>query len=111
MVHGNFHVPCNIGTMSEILYPKVNGIFHLSCNIETNIIFKKMLLPKGSTEIPMYPITLRLIQKFFTERVQGNFLASCTIETNSRIFLLKGFMEISMNPVALRLILFKNVFS
>ena len=30
----------------------------------------------------MYPVTLRLIQKFCTERVHGNFHVSSNIETN-----------------------------
>ena len=33
----------------------------------------------------MYPVTLRLIQKFFTERVHRNFHVLCNIETNSEI--------------------------
>ena len=57
----------------------------------------------------MYPGTLRLIQKLCTERVHGNFLVSFNIETNSKMFLPKGSMEISMYPVILRLILLKNV--
>ena len=43
-----------------------------------------MFLPKWSMEISTYPVTLilRLYQKFFTERVHGNFHVSCNIETN-----------------------------
>ena len=63
-----------------------------------------MFLPKWSMEISMYPVTLRLIQKFFTERVHRNFLVLSNIETNSKMFLLKGSMEISMYPVTLRII-------
>ena len=55
-------------------------------------------------EISMYPVTLRLIQKFFTERVHGNFHVSCNIETDSKMFLPEGSIEISMYPVTLRLI-------
>ena len=89
-----------------------------------------MFLPKGSMEISMYPVTLRLtllkknaftykrvlgnfhvssnietniIQKCFTERVQGNFHVSCNIETNSKMFLPKWSMEISTYLVTLRL--------
>ena len=85
-------------------------------------------------EISLYPVILRLIQKFFTKRVHRNFHVSCNIETNSKMFLptYKWSMEIStytvtllmrlyqkfftervhgnsMYPVTLRLILFKNV--
>ena len=37
---------------------------------------------KASIEISIYPVTLRLIQKLFTETVHGNFHVSCNIETN-----------------------------
>ena len=71
-VHGNFHVSCNIETNSEILYQK--GPWKFPCtvrsNIETNL---KMFLLKGPMEISMYPVILRLTQKFFTKRVHGNF--------------------------------------
>ena len=63
-----------------------------------------MLLSKGSMEISMYPVTFRLIQKFFTKRVHGNFYVPSSIKTNSKMLLLKRFVEISMYPVILRLI-------
>ena len=65
-----------------------------------------MRLPKGSMEISMYPVTLGLIKKFFTERVHGNFHVSCNIETNivQKMFLPNSSMEISMYPLKLRLI-------
>ena len=60
----------------------------------------------------MYPVTLRLIQKFCTERVHGNFLASCNIETNSKMFLpIKWSMEISTYPVTLILRLYQKFFT
>ena len=59
---------------------------------------------KASMEISMYPVTLRLIQKFLTERVHGNFHVSYNIEINSKMFLPKGSMEISMYPATLRII-------
>ena len=59
---------------------RVHGNFHVSCNIEANII-----------------------KKCFTKRVHGNFHVPSNIETNSKMFLLKGSMEISMYPVILRL--------
>ena len=56
-------------------------------------------------EISMYPVTLRLIQKFFTERVHGNLHVPRNIETfKFRNSLPKGSIEISMYPVTLRLI-------
>ena len=63
-----------------------------------------MFLPKGSVELSMNPVILRLIQKFFTKRVHGNFHVPSNTETNSIMLLLKGTMEISMSPVILRLI-------
>ena len=70
-----FHVSCNIETNSEILYQK--GRWKFPCtvpsNIETN---SKMFLLKGSMEISMYPVILRL--------------------TNS---LRKGSMKVSVYPV------------
>ena len=33
-------------------------------------------------KMSVYPVTLRLIQKFVTERVHGNFRVSCHIEFN-----------------------------
>ena len=116
-VHGNFHVSCNIETNiiqkcfylkgpwtfpctlkllpcncnpvtdTEILHRKVHKNFHVPSSIETNW---KMLLLKGSMEISMYPVILRLIQKFFTKRVHGNFHVPCNIETNSEILYWKG---------------------
>ena len=83
-VHGNFHVSCNIETNSEILYQK--GPWKFPCtvpsNIETNL---KMFLLKGSMEISMYPVILRLTHKFFKERVHENVRVSCNIEINSEI--------------------------
>ena len=41
----------------------------------------------------MYPLTLRLIQKFLSKKVHGNFHvvhAARTIETNSKILYRKG---------------------
>ena len=48
----------------------------------------QMLYRRGeeaSMEISTYPVTSRLIHKFFTETVHGNFHVSCNIETNSEI--------------------------
>ena len=59
----------------------------------------------------MYPVTLRVLQKFFTERVLGNFLVSCNIETNSKKFLPNRSMEISRYPVTLILGLYPNFFT
>ena len=81
-VHGNFHVPCNTETNSENHYRKGLWRFHVSCNIETD---SKIFLREGSIEISMYPVTQRLIQKFFTKRAHGNFHVPCNIETNSEI--------------------------
>ena len=85
MVHGNFHVPCNIETNSEILYQK--GPWKFPCtvpsNIETNL---KMFLLKGSMEISMYPVILRLTHKFFKERIHENV----------------PWVEISMYPITIR---------
>ena len=109
-VHGNFLVSCNIETNSKMFLPKimVHGNFHVPCNINFETYIRNSLpkgsmeismyphghwfrnsLPNGSREISMYPVTLRLIQKFCTERVHGNFLVSCNIETNSKMFLPK----------------------
>ena len=41
-------------------------------------------------EISMYPVILRLIQKFFTEKVHGNFYLPCNTDTNSEILYQKG---------------------
>ena len=57
----------------------------------------------------MYPVILRLIQKFFTKRVHGNFLVPSNIETYSKVFLLKGSMEISIYPGTSSLI--KKIFT
>ena len=51
-------------------------------------------------EISMYPVILRLIQKFFTEKVHGNFHVPCNTETNSTE---RGYGDF-MYPVTLRLI-------
>ena len=61
----------------------------------------------------MYPVTLRLIQTFFTEKVHGNLHESCNIETNiiKKMLLSKGSAEISKYLVTLRLTLLKNVFT
>ena len=71
--------------------------------VTLRLILFKNVLPKGFMEISMYPVIMRLIQKFFTKRVHGNFHVPSNIETNSKLFLLKGSMEISMYPVILRL--------
>ena len=118
--------PVTLRLIQKFCTERVHGNFLVSCNIETN---SKMFLPiKWSMEISTYPVTLilRLYQKFFTERVHGNFHVSCNIETNiiqkcftervhgdfhvpfnietnSKMFLLKGSMEISMYPVIFRL--------
>ena len=57
-------------------------------------------------EISMYPVILRLIllKKCFTERVHGNFHVPSNIEANSKMFLLRASMDISMHLVILRLI-------
>ena len=57
-------------------------------------------------EISTYPVTLilRLYQKFFTKRVHGNFHVPSNIEINSKMFVLKASMDISMYLVILRLI-------
>ena len=151
-VHGNFHVSCNVietNIIKKCFTKRVHGNFHVPSNIETNSkmfllkvsmdismylvilrLIQKCFIPtyKWSMEISTYPVTLilRLYQKFFTERVHGNFHVSCNIETNSEIlyqkgpwkfpctvpsnietnlkmFLLQGSMEISMYPVILRL--------
>ena len=57
-----------------------------------------MLYRKGQKaflEISIYPATLRLIQKFFTERVHRNFHVSCNIETNiiQKCFYLMGLWK------------------
>ena len=85
-------VNINFETISEILYRKVHGNFHVSCNIETNNLLFKNVLPKGSMEISMYPVILRLIQKFFTKRVDGNFhvLYPLTLRLIQKCFYLKG---------------------
>ena len=70
-----------------------------------------MFLVKDSREISMYPVTLRLFQKFFTERVHGNFLVSCDIDCNSKKFLPNWSMEISGYPVTLILRLYQNFFT
>ena len=57
------------------------------------ILFKSVSL-KGSMEISMYPVILRLIQKFFTKRVHGNLHVSCHIEFNLKKLLPKGAMGI-----------------
>ena len=41
--------------------------------VTLRLILFKNVLTKGSMEISMYPVILRLIQKFFTKRVHGNF--------------------------------------
>ena len=71
--------------------------------VTLRLVLFKNVLPKGSMEISTYPVILRLIQKFFTKRVHGNFHVPSNIEINSKLFLLKGSMEISMYPVILRL--------
>ena len=59
---------------------------------------------KASIEISMYPVTLRPIQKFFTERVHGNFHdVPSNTETNSEMFLPKWSMGIYTYPLRLRL--------
>ena len=67
--------------------------------VTLRLILFKNVLPKGSMEISMYPVILRLIQKFFIKRVDL-WKFPCTvpsnIETNSKMFLLKGSMEISI---------------
>ena len=67
--------------------------------VTLRLILFKNVLPKGSMEISMYPVILRLIQKLFTKRVD-RWKFPCTvpsnIETNSKMFLLKGSMEISI---------------
>ena len=62
-------------------------------------------------EISMYPVTLRLIQKFFTERVHRNFHVLSDIKTNSKMFLLEWSMEISTYPVTLILRLYQKFFT
>ena len=47
-------------------------------------------------KMSVYPVTSRLIQKFVTERVHGNFHVSCHIEFNLKKLLPKGSMEISL---------------
>ena len=42
-------------------------------------------------KMSVYPVTSRLIQKFVTERVHGNFHVSCDIEFNlKKIYYQKG---------------------
>ena len=116
--------PGTLRLIQKLCTERVHGNFLVSFNIEAN---SKMLLPKWSMEISMYNVTLilRLYQKFFTERVHGNFHVSCNIETNiikkcftervhgnfhvpsnieanSKMFLLKASMDISMHLVILR---------
>ena len=111
-VHGNFLVSCNIETNSKMFLPKimVHGNFHVPSNIETN---SKMFLLKESMDISMYPVILRLIQKFFAKRVHRNFHVFCNIETNSKMFLptYKWSMEISTYTVTLLLRLYQKFFT
>ena len=111
-VHGNFHVSSNIETNSEILYQK--GPWKFLCTVPSNIkTHSKMFLLKGSMEISMYPVILRLTHKFFEERVHENVRVpvtsrliqkfvtervhvSCHIEFNLKKLLPKGSMEISL---------------
>ena len=46
----------------------------------------------------MYPVTLTLIQKFFTDRVHGNFHVPCNTETNSEILYGKGTVTLRLIP-------------
>ena len=94
-VHGNFHVSYNIETNSEILYQKGRWKFPFTVpsNIETN---SKMFLLKGSMEISMYPVILRLTNslrkgsmEFVTERVHENFHVSCDIKFNLKKIITK----------------------
>ena len=66
--------------------------------VTLRLILFKNVLPKGSMEISVYPVILRLIQKFFTKRVDGNFhvLYPLTLRLIQKCFYLKG-------PVILRL--------
>ena len=94
---------------SEILY--LMGPWKFPCILWHGQRFRNSL-PNGSREISMYPVTLRLIQKFCTERVHGSFLVSCNIETNSKMFLpIKWSMEISTYPVTLILRLYQKFFT
>ena len=76
--------------------------YPVNINFET---ISEIIYQKGSMEISMYPVILRLIQKFFTKRVHGNFhvLYPLTLRLIQKCFYLNGSMEIFMYPVILRL--------
>ena len=80
--------------------------------VTLRLILFKNVLPKRSMEISMYPLIMRVIQKFFTKRVHGNFHVPSNIETNSKMFLpmYKWSMEISMYTVTLILRLYQKFF-
>ena len=93
-VHGNFYVPSNIESNSKIFLLK--GSMEISIYPVILRPTQKNSVRKGSMKMSVYPVTSRLIQKFVTEIVHGNFHVSFHIEFNFKKILPKGSMEISL---------------
>ena len=59
-------------------------------------------------KMSVYPVTSRLIQKFVTERVHGNFHVSCHIEFNLKKIITKRVNGNLVVPVTVKCIFFSN---
>ena len=57
-------------------------------------------------KMSVYPVTSRLIQKFVTERVHGNFHVSCYIEFNFKKIITKRVHGNLVVPVTVKCIFF-----